>query len=407
VTPGPRRWRAVARRVALGGLGLLGVVLLGLASFPTGRYLLRAAWEEGRILARRRPIAALVADPAVDTRTRAKLRLVLDARRVRRGLGRAAARALVHALHGHRARHARARALGRLPRPSRGRTRGGSRSSGACRTRVLRVRRGARDAAAALDRARLYDAYLRPSPAFSTLGWFNDPLSEHDAAGGLGGPREHRRARADAQHLLRERAGGLQRVVRELRRARAARRGCSAAGATRPRRARRSAVGHEEQRLAAFWTALGRAVDSAYAAHPADSVARVRARDTVYARAAPSSRRASRPGRRLGGWAARVRLDNAALLARLTYGRELPLFDRVWEREGRHLGRAVRRVIALARSRPDDPLRRPTRVPGGYGVQREAPGCDGVEGSRFPPDAITPDAVAGSAYFSGSSVNRA
>jgi len=47
---------------------------------PTGRYLLRAAWEEGRILARRRAITELVADSQTKPEIRAKLRLVLAAR---------------------------------------------------------------------------------------------------------------------------------------------------------------------------------------------------------------------------------------------------------------------------------------------------------------------------------------
>ena len=46
----------------------------------TGRYLLRAAWEEGRILSRRRPIAELVADARTKPDISAKLRLVLAAR---------------------------------------------------------------------------------------------------------------------------------------------------------------------------------------------------------------------------------------------------------------------------------------------------------------------------------------
>jgi predicted aminopeptidase len=48
-------------------------------------------------------------------------------------------------------------------------------------------------------------------------------------------------------------------------------------------------------------------------------------------------------------------LDNAALLARRTYARELPLFDQVLAREGGDLPRAVRRIVALARARTDDP----------------------------------------------------
>ncbi len=58
---------------------LLAVAYLALA--PTGRYLVRAAWAEGRILARRRPIAAMVADSTTPPPVASKLRLVLDARR--------------------------------------------------------------------------------------------------------------------------------------------------------------------------------------------------------------------------------------------------------------------------------------------------------------------------------------
>src|SRR5687767_8721262 len=73
-TAAPRRRRG---RV----LSLLALAaLLLLAMTPTGCYLSRAGWEEAKILARRRPIASLVKDPAVDSVTRAKLRLVLEAR---------------------------------------------------------------------------------------------------------------------------------------------------------------------------------------------------------------------------------------------------------------------------------------------------------------------------------------
>ena len=51
----------------------------------------------------------------------------------------------------------------------------------------------------------------------------------------------------------------------------------------------------------------------------------------------------------------RVRLDNAALLARRVYLTELDLFDAVFVREGRDVRRTIERVIAIAKSDDDDP----------------------------------------------------
>jgi predicted aminopeptidase len=71
------------RRRRLGRIGLLGVVgaLLLFVISPMGCYLSRAAWEEARILSRRQPIDRLVADERTPDAERAKLALVLDARR--------------------------------------------------------------------------------------------------------------------------------------------------------------------------------------------------------------------------------------------------------------------------------------------------------------------------------------
>ncbi|AHG90195.1 aminopeptidase [Gemmatirosa kalamazoonensis] len=345
------RGRAIARRVALGLLGTLAVAVAGLASFPTGRYLLRAAWEEGRILARRRPIAAIVADSTVPAATRAKLRLVLDARRfaadsigLRAGesftlysdIGRDT---LVLVLSGAR-RDTLAPytwwfpIVGRVP------------------YKGFFAFDAARHAKADLLDAGL-DAYLRPSPAFSTLGWFNDPLLNTtlredavDLANTVVHELTHNTFYASGQAAFNESFASFvgARGSAWLFRAR----GDSTAAAEADRR------WGQEKRLAAFWTALGRSLDSAYAAHPADSTARVAARDSVYraARAELATRIAPEVGAP-PTWAARVQLDNASLLARLTYGRDLPVFDAVWEREGRDVRRTVRRVIELARGKRD------------------------------------------------------
>ena len=165
----PRRARRRARLAAALGLGLAL-----LAVTPTGCYLGRAGYEQGRILARRKPIARLVERGGVDAATRDKLRLVLDARRFAvDSLGLNAGRSftrytdigrdtLVLVLSAAHRDRLEAYSwwfpiVGRVPYK-------GYFDFGEAR----RAARGLR--------ARGFDVYLRPSSAYSTLGWFDDPL---------------------------------------------------------------------------------------------------------------------------------------------------------------------------------------------------------------------------------------
>src|SRR5690348_9840121 len=153
---------------------LVVIVALFLALTPIGRYLAQGAWAEGRMLADRRPIRGIVDDPEADPRVRRKLELVLAARQFAVdsvGLlaeesfttySRVQHDTLVLVLSG-----AYRDALepytwwfpivGRVPYKG-----------------FFDFSR-AHEAARQLE-AQGYDAYLRPSAAFSTLGWFNDPL---------------------------------------------------------------------------------------------------------------------------------------------------------------------------------------------------------------------------------------
>jgi len=76
MTPGQRRRRPWGRIVA----GLTGLALVTFLLTPTGCYLSRAGWEEAKILAGRRRIVHIVEDASTDPDTRARLRLVLEAR---------------------------------------------------------------------------------------------------------------------------------------------------------------------------------------------------------------------------------------------------------------------------------------------------------------------------------------
>src|SRR5438128_1512080 len=72
--------RKVLRTVGLALIAIGVVALAYLVVSPTGRYLIRAGWEEGKILYRRRPIAQIVNDSTTPKAVAQKLRLVLAAR---------------------------------------------------------------------------------------------------------------------------------------------------------------------------------------------------------------------------------------------------------------------------------------------------------------------------------------
>ena len=310
----PMTRRRVARRIA--SLAVIALVVFLLT--PTGCYLSRAGWEEAKILAGRRQIVRLVDDATTDPATRDQLRLVLAARgfaadslRLRTGES--------FTTYSHLDRDTLVLVV-----------------SGAYRDRleaytwwfpiVGRVPyKGFFDFSAALDLARDleragFDSYVRPSAAFSTLGWFNDPLLSTSLRAdsiSLANTVIH-----EVTHNTFYKAG--QAVFNESFANFVGARGSAWFFRTRGdsgAAAFADADWEDDKRMGAFWASLYRSLDSAYKALPGDSAraARLAARDTVYARGrtrlvqdvGPTLRTLS-PER-----VARIRIDNnAALLAR-------------------------------------------------------------------------------------------
>jgi predicted aminopeptidase len=340
-------------RRAIAALVVLLAAFAGLTSM--GRYLARAGWAEARILRRRHPIAALAADSTTDARTRGKLQLVLAAR------GYAADSLHLEARESFTTYSALDRdtlvlvvsaayrdtlafhtwwfpVVGRVP------YKGFFRAADA----IAEAR--------ALDAAG-YDTVVRPASAFSTLGFFNDPLlsttlAEDSASLANTVIHEllHNTFYARSESAFNE-------SFANFVGARGAERFFVARGDSG--NAAKSRLDWEREKfLGRFWSGVYRALDSAFRAHPGGKAARLAARDTIFTRARAhftSDVLPNVPGLPPGGRLT-LRLDNAILMSRRLYRTGLDDFDAVYAREGNDLNRAVSRVIALARARPDDPF---------------------------------------------------
>jgi predicted aminopeptidase len=338
-------------RVRWGGillvlLGVLAGVALIAAATPLGRYLARGAIAEAKILSHRRSIALMAADGATPPAIRAKLQLVLDARRFAAdSLGLPAKDAftqytklehdtLVLVLSGAYRDELRAvtwwfPVVGRVPYKG-----------------FFNFEEAKRAEAELKDAG--FDTYLRPSPAFSTLGFFNDPLlsttlgeDSLEIVNTVVHELTHNKFYAKGEAVFNE-------SFASFVGARGAERFFASRGDTSS--ARRTAERwHDELLLAGVWERTFHSLDSAYRTHPGDSARATRyaARDSVYA----VTRRflvdsiAPRLQTIDPRYAERVRLDNASLFARLTYATGLPKFESVYAGEGRDIRRALERII--------------------------------------------------------------
>lgn len=204
-----------------------------------------------------------------------------------------------------------------------------------------------------------FDVYLRPASAFSTLGWFNDPLVSSTL-------------RADSIDLVNT-------VIHELTHNTYYAPGgatfnesfanfVGSRGAAAFFRSRGSTDAAEEAEarwyddrvLGAFWGSLYKRIDSAFKAHPGDSsrARRIAVRDTIYRAARDTLIHVLGPRLRVIGphVLERMRIDNAAVMARRVYLTDVNLFDALWQKDGRDARRTIAHVIQIAKA---DKARKP------------------------------------------------
>lgn len=338
-----RPWRWVRRLT--GAAAALSALVLGLT--PMGCYLSRAAYEEARILSRRQPITKLVARDNTEPALRAKLSLVLEARQfaidslaLKAGesftafsqLDRDTLVLVVSAAYRDRLERKTwwFPVVGRFP------YKGFFDFAEAQRTAETLRKEG-------------FDVTVGASTAFSTLGWFNDPLVSTTVKSDsvtlvntIFHELLHNTFFAKGQVAFNESfatfVGG--RAAEHFFRARG--------DSVLLRRA--EADWHDDLLLGAFWERTAREIDSVFAALPDSATAvRIKARDGVYA--AARQRLVDSVGPELRtypkGWVERVPLNNAVLLSRRVYAERLDRFDSVYVANGRNLPTAIRAVIAM------------------------------------------------------------
>jgi len=346
------------KRVMRKGLLLVAIVIVGAALIavgPTACYLSRGAWEEAKILSRRKPIPAMIADPRTSPDVKAKLTVVEAARRFARdSLGLKTGESFTtysHVEHdtlvlvlsaAYQDRLAPYTwwfpVVGRVPYK-------GFFDFGA-----------ARKAASDLE-SQGFDVYLRPSSAFSTLGFFNDPLLNTTLSADsleLANTVIH-----EVTHNTYYAPGSV--PFNESFASFVGARGAAAFFRSRGDSLSAALVDArwaDDKLLGEFWSGLSHRLDSAFKAHPNDKAARLAARAEIYAAARRTLVDSIAP--RLATispvYAQRVRLDNAALLARRIYGSGLDAFDLLWARNNYDLRRTIRQIIAVARRNRSDPF---------------------------------------------------
>lgn len=342
---------------ALAVLALLLVALIAVT--PTGRYLARGAWEEAKILRHRRPISELIADPATAPALRAKLELVLAARAFASdSLGlRARESFTTFSQTGHdtltlalsAAYRDKLKAytwwfpvVGRVPYKG-----------------YFDFAEAHRQERALHDRG--FDSRLGAVSAFSTLGWFNDPLLPSTLradtltlANTVIHELTHNTYYAPGGAVFNESfanfvgARGAERFYRS--------RGQSAAAAEV------AARWEDEKVIGRFWAALYARVDSVFTAHPGNEPARVAARiglrDSIFAVARDSYVHELGPRLKTISVRAveRMRIDNAILMSRRVYLTDLDAFDAVLARNGGDLRRTVAEIIEAAKREKEKPF---------------------------------------------------
>ena len=317
-------------------------------------YVLRAGYEEAKILSRRQSIRKLVEDPSTPPERRAKLALVLQARtfadrelKLKVGesyttFSQLDSDTLALVLSAAHRDQFRAHTwwfpiVGHVPYK-------GFFSEEAARREIRKLEEKG------------FDTYLRPTAAFSTLGWFNDPLvspvlraGEIDLVNTVIHELFHNTFYAAGEAAFNESlanfVGGRGAIEFFCRR--------DGPDSSRCRTARDAWA--DDLLFGAFLSGMVGELEALYGRTDLSREQKLAGREEVFRRAKERFTGEVQPRLKVQSFASftRTPLNNATLISRRLYYQRLDLFERVFQAHGADLSRTVDAILKVARGAED------------------------------------------------------